>query len=358
MKENEILDNETYYNRTIIAALRIGFIALLFVLSFLILKPFLLLTVWSIIIAVGIYPLFRKLSGALGDKPKLAATVIVIFGVALIVLPSVLLTSSTVQSVMELAEKMQAGKLVIPQPDKSVIEWPLVGKSIYETWNLFATNIDAAFETFAPQLAEFAPKLVDFIMGLSGTILLSIIAVIIAGVLLLHANQGEKTTQRIFRMLIGKDSEEITELVKLTIRSVVQGILGIAFIQSFAAGILMLAFSIPYAGLWAFFVMMLAIMQLPPTIVLLPVGIYAFSIMSTTWAVVFLVLALIISVSDTFLKPIFLGRGVDIPMLVILLGAIGGMIVFGILGLFIGAVALAIAYKVFQALLDDSVWIK
>ena len=80
--------------------------------------------------------------------------------------------------------------------------------------------------------------------------------------------------------------------------------------------------------------------------------------MDTTPAVIFLILALVVSVADTFLKPLLLGRGVDVPMLVVLLGAIGGMIAFGILGLFIGAVILAIAYKVFQALIDETIWIK
>jgi predicted PurR-regulated permease PerM len=100
-------------------------------------------------------------------------------------------------------------------------------------------------------------------------------------------------------------------------------------------------------------VLILAIIQLPPILILLPVSIYGFSILDTTSAVIFLVLSIIISGSDTFLKPIFLGRGVDVPMLVILLGAIGGMMAFGILGLFVGAVILTLAYKVFQALVSD-----
>lgn len=120
----------------------------------------------------------------------------------------------------------------------------------------------------------------------------------------------------------------------------------------------MLAFGIPGAGLWALIVLFLAIIQLPPALILIPIAIYGFGVMNTTPAVIFLILAIIISASDTFLKPLLLGRGVDIPMLVILLGAIGGMIAFGILGLFIGAVVLAIAYKMFQALVDEKMWIK
>jgi len=165
----------------------------------------------------------------------------------------------------------------------------------------------------------------------------------------------KKTTQKIFKLLIGKDGEEFTELAVKTISSVMQGVLGVAIIQSVAAGIVMLIFGIPAAGVWALGVLILAIVQLPPTLILLPVAIYGFSILDTTPAVIFLILSIIISVADTFLKPLFLGRGVDVPMLVILLGAIGGMMVFGILGLFIGAVILALAYKVFQALINDDI---
>ena len=137
-----------------------------------------------------------------------------------------------------------------------------------------------------------------------------------------------------------------------TISSVVQGVLGIAVIQSTASGIVLLIFGIPAAGLWALLVLLLAIVQLPPLLVLLPISIYGFSILDTTAAVILLILSIIISGADTFLKPVFMGRGVDVPMLVILLGAIGGMIAFGILGLFVGAVILALAYKVFYALIN------
>jgi predicted PurR-regulated permease PerM len=172
-------------------------------------------------------------------------------------------------------------------------------------------------------------------------------------VLLLKSESGEKTTRKIFKYLIGRDGEDFTAIAISTIRSVVQGVLGVAIIQSVAAGIVMLIFDIPAAGLWALLVLFLAIIQLPPLIILLPVGIYGFSFMDTTPAVIFLILSIVISGSDAFLKPLFLGRGVDVPMLTILLGAIGGMMLMGIMGLFVGAVILALAYKIFQALLKD-----
>ena len=169
---------------------------------------------------------------------------------------------------------------------------------------------------------------------------------------MLQAESSKQTTHKVFRFLVGKNGKEFTKLTILTIRSVVQGVLGIAVIQSMAAGGLFLIFNIPVAGLWALIVLVFAIIQLPPALIMVPIAIHGFSTMSTTYAVIFLVLSIVISAADSFLKPIFLGRGVDVPMLVILLGAIGGMVVFGILGLFIGSVILAITYKVFLALLN------
>jgi predicted PurR-regulated permease PerM len=309
--------------------------------------------VWGIIIAIGIYPIFKKLSELLGNKDKLAATIISLLAISLIIAPSVLMLDSTITSVQNIAAEYEAGTLTIPSAPAKVAEWPVIGKPTYEIWQLASTNIESAIKTLEPQIRKYGPKLIDTIAGLGGTILFSILSIILAGVLLLQAKSAEKITQSIFKFLVGKNGEQFTDLTTATIKSVVQGVLGIALVQSIAAGILLVAFGIPAAGLWALIVLILAIIQLPPTLILLPIAIYGFSIMDTTPAIIFLVLSIIVSAADTFLKPIFLGRGVDVPMLVILLGAIGGMITFGILGLFIGSIILAITYKVFQALINN-----
>ena len=128
------------------------------------------------------------------------------------------------------------------------------------------------------------------------------------------------------------------------------GVLGVAFIQATAAGLVMLAFGIPAAGFIALVVLVLAIAQLPPILALLPVALWYFgSADSQVAAWAFLVFAILVNLSDLVLKPMLLGRGVDVPMLVVLLGAIGGLINAGIIGLFVGAVVLTLGYKLFQA---------
>lgn len=346
--------DDAYYTKAIAAALRIGFVGLLVVLSYLILKPFLFVIMWGIIIAVGIYPLFKKFAALLGNRKKLASTLITFFALALLIVPSYFLMESAIGGIKTLAAELETGTFKIPPPSENVAGWPIIGKPVYEAWKLASVNIEGATKAFEPQIKELGSKILSGILGLGSTVLLTLVSIIIAGALMAKADSAELVARKAFKILIGKRGEGFTELAGATIRSVVQGVLGVAFIQSVLSGIVMLIFNIPLAGLWALIVLFLAIIQLPPLLILLPVAVYGFSILDTTSAIIFLVLCVIISLSDALLKPIFLGRGVDVPTLVILLGAIGGMMLAGVIGLFVGAVVLAIAYKVYQALLEDT----
>lgn len=346
-------NNEEFYNRSIYTALRIGFIAVLLVWSFEIIKPFILPVIWGIIIAVAIFPLFEKIAFLIGNRKKTAATLITLIALTLLIVPSIFFVESTIEGMKNFAAQMESGSLTIPPPTESVSDWPVIGKPVYDIWLLSSSNLEAVIIKFGPQLKEFAPKLLSAATGLGSTLLLFIISIIIAGALLPKAEVSEKAAKSIFTTLIGKQGESFVGLSVVTIRSVVQGVLGVAIIQSILGGVGIWAIGIPAAGLWALIILLLAILQLPPLLIMGPLAIYVFSTADTTPAIIFLIWSIVVSASDAFLKPIFLGRGVDVPMLVILLGAIGGMILSGIIGLFVGAVVLALSYKVFQALLVD-----
>jgi predicted PurR-regulated permease PerM len=348
-------NNEEYYNRSIYTALRLGFIALLLIWSFLIIRPFIMLTLWGIIIAIAIYPFFKKLAKKLGAHEKLAATIITLIGLSFLIIPSVLLIDSTVGSLSDFSDQMAQGTIHIPPPSEDVANWPVIGKPIFDLWNLFATNFKGAIAQFSPQIKAFAPKVFAAASGFGTSLLLFIISIIIAGALFTTAKPAEKAARSIFNTLIGISGTDFVKMSVGIIRSVVQGILGIAVIQSLAGGIGMWAIGIPGAGLWALIILFFAIMQLPPLLILGPIAVYSFSIADTTPDIIFTVWSLVVSMSDAFLKPLLLGRGVDVPMLAVLLGAIGGMIMSGIIGLFVGAVVLAISYKIFEALLVEDV---
>lgn len=351
MKENQT--NEAFMERSVGAALRISFIALLFLGSFWILKPFLAPVIWGIIFAVGIYPMHVWLSKVFGNRNKLSAILIGIIGVAIIVIPVVLFASSTVDNVSDTMEAINEGTFKVAPPNPSVADWPLIGEKIFEAWSLAADNMTAAIEKYDEEIRQLAPKVTSAISGLIGSVFLFIIAIIISASLLLVAEPGKKMAIKIFKTLAGEKGNDFTELSILTIRSVVQGVVGIAIIQTTFLSIGMFVMHVPAAGILSIVVLILAIIQLPPSLLMIPVIIYVFSYAGTTPAIIFTVWSIFWSVADSFLKPMLLGKGVDVPMLVILLGAIGGMLLAGPVGLFVGSVVLALGYKIFMALLID-----
>jgi len=346
-------NNEAAINRAVNTALRISFIALLIILSFWILKPFLAPVAWGIIFAIGIFPLHKKLSKLLGNKDKVSATIIGILGVALVVVPVVLFANSTIDGVHDAYEAVEAGTFKIDPPNESVADWPIIGEKAYEAWSLASENLTALILKYEAQLRGVVPKITSAVGGLVSTVLLFIISIVIASSLLLFAEPGKAAANKVFATLIGEKGKEFTELSMLTIRSVVQGVIGIAVIQTFFLSIGMFFMGIPATGIISIIVLIVAIIQLPPTLVMLPVIIYAFSMGGTTAAIIFTIWSIFWSLADTFLKPMLLGKGVDVPMLVILLGAIGGMLLSGPVGLFVGAVVLALTYKIFDSLVKE-----
>jgi predicted PurR-regulated permease PerM len=205
----------------------------------------------------------------------------------------------------------------------------------------------------APHLKEFGAWLLTRAAGTGAGILKFVISIIIAGVLLAQAGQGHRTAHALAARVAGQRGGELVDLAVATVRSVTQGILGVALIQSILSGLGCLVAGVPGAGLWALLVLLLAIVQLPSLLVLGPIIIYVFSTASTVTAVLFMVWSLLVGLSDNFLKPILLGRGVQVPMVVIFIGAIGGFITSGIIGLFVGATILTLGYKLFLAWLQD-----
>ena len=348
-------NNEEYYSRSINTAIRVGFIVLLFVWSFLIVKPFIMPVLWGLIIAVAIYPIHEKFSKALGDRKKLSAILLTIFFLAMLVIPSIIFVESTIHGLQNLAHVIENGKSLIPPPNESVAKWKIIGKPIYDIWFLASKNITGFVVKYSDQLKEFAPAILTTATGLGKTVLLFLISIIIGGTLLMQDKNAEKSTKSIFNTLLGKQGDNFVKLAVSTIRSVVQGVLGVAFIQAFLAGIGFWTIGIPMAGLWTLLILLAAIMQLPTIIILGPLMVYSFSFTGTTPAIIFTIWSILVGLSDNVLKPLLLGRGVDVPMLAILLGAIGGMMMSGIIGLFVGAVVLAISYKVFVSIFVDDI---
>lgn len=346
--ENNPVEQQTH--SAILLTLRLGFIAILLVFSFKIISPFLMPIIWGIIISIGIFPLFKSLSKLLGGKESIASVILVLISIALFVVPFTMLILSAAESIEVFVTKLNNGTFHIPPPSSTVIDWPIIGKSLYDLWAKSSENLMVLIEKIKPYLTTVLPTIFSSAAGVIGTIFQFIFSVIIAGVLLVYADGGRKVAISVFKVIIGEDGEGFVNLSKSTITGVVRGVLGTALIQTVFLGIGIFAIGIPGAGIWTVLVLLVAIIQLPPTLVMIPIIIYVFSIESTTIAVLFTVWSVIWSMADSAIKPILMGKGSDIPMLVLLIGSIGGMMAFGIIGLFVGSVVLAITYQVFVAI--------
>ncbi|TPQ31621.1 AI-2E family transporter [Cupriavidus pinatubonensis] len=335
--------------------IRAGLIATLVIFCFEIFHPFFDLVVWALILAVTIYPLQVRLRGRLGLSEGHIATLIVLLSIAIILVPAYLLGVAVFESVERAIDVVKDGRLSIPQPAESVASWPLVGQQLYAFWQQAATDLSGLLMKVAPQLKGFSVGLLAKLAGLGTGLLVFVFALIIAGIIMAYGEMGSRSAERIASRIVGPDRGlRIVELCTATIRAVAQGVVGIAFIQMMLIGVAFIVKDIPGAGLLALAVLLLGIMQLPATLITVPVIVYVFATEGTTFAtIVFSIYVFVAGLADNVLKPLLLGRGVDVPMPVVLIGALGGMVTGGIIGLFIGPVMLAVGYRLFWLWVDE-----
>ena len=340
-------EDQAFVRRSLSAALRIGLIFLMAFWCLKIIYPFVGLVAWAAIIAVALHPTHMKLSAKIGGREKWSATIIVLIGLTILIAPTWSLTGSTIDTATELATGLEAGTLTVSPPNESVEGWPLIGKRVHALWSEAAINLEATLRNHSAQVKDFSNWLLKTVASTTKGILGFAVSIIIAGVFMVSAETSYQAFRVVGHRLGGEQGSDFVDLSVATVRSVAKGVLGVAFIQALLAAIGLIVMDVPAAGIWASIILLLAIMQLPPLLVLAPIAIWVFSTAEPVPATIFLVYALFVGFSDAILKPMLLGRGVKVPMLVILLGAIGGMISFGIIGLFVGAVILALGYELF-----------
>ena len=334
--------------------LRIGLVLLLVVWCFQIVRPFVTPILWGLILAIAVAPAYLRVTSAVGGRRKLAASLFVLLGLALFILPAIKLSGTMIAGLRELAAEFHSGELRIPPPPERVTDLPLIGARVGAFWSLAASNLEAALSQMSPQLKALGAWLVSAAANVGLGILQSIFSIVIAGVFLANGVRSQAGLQRFMERLVGANGRRFVALAESTIRSVAVGIVGVAIIQSTLAGIGLAVAGIPGAGLLALAALFLCIVQLGPTLVLLPAVIYSFSTDTKIAAGLFLVWCIFVALVDNFLKPLLLGRGVDAPMLVIFMGAIGGFLSMGIIGLFVGAVVLVLFHTLVMTWLNEA----
>ena len=348
---SEIIHDTTYVSRVLDASINIGLTALLVISCLFILKPFVPLLVWGIIIAIASYPRFEKLKSSLGGRGGWTAIIWTLLLLLILIFPIFLFARGVVETGQNLIARIHDGTLSVPPPPAGIETWPLIGAPLSRMWTSASTDLAQLLIRFAPEIKEAIPEILSASAGVGLTVLQFFLAILVSGALLANALPVAKLTRALFIRIFGEKGSEYQQLVGSTVRSVTFGILGVAFIQSAFAAVGFLLVGMPGAGAWSVIFLIGALLQVGG-IVLAPAVIYIFATTSTTKAVIFFVWCMFVAVMDNVLKPILLGRGAAVPIAVVFLGAVGGFVALGLIGLFVGAIVLSVGYKLFLAWIE------
>ncbi len=340
MKNNQF-DNSIYD-----ITIRLLITLLIVMWCLMIMYPFISIILWSLILAFAMLPLHKSLSKRLGGSTKLSSFVIVFSILAIIILPTGILISKLFTEVKQLKVNYENGSLVIPPPDEKVKDWPFVGEKLFDTWYLASQSLEQTVMKYQDELLNIGKNLVKGIVSAAGGVIQILVALVIAGILLVFGGTGE-SIRKFFRKLAGNRGDEFADMTLKTIGNVVKGILGVALILALLHGIVLMLADVPYAGIWTLLIFILAVLQIPVVFVTLPIIIYLFATIDLVPAVIWTAVLILVGLSDNVLRPILLGKGAPVPMLVIFIGVIGGFIFSGFIGLFTGAIVLSIGYKLF-----------
>ena len=330
---------------------RVALIGSLAWLCFTAFSPFLKLMVWSIILAVNLYPAHQWLARKLGKRQGLASVLLAILGIALIVVPTWLLTNSFADSVQRFVGAVQQNTLHIAAPPESVKNLPLIGNKIHAGWSKAQTDLPGLVRAMQPKIGDLARQALSMVASVGGAMVLFMASFIVATIMMAYGESAERSGRNLFSRIAGRTrGESLAQLSIATIRAVAQGVIGVAAIQALLVGLALMLAGVKIAGVLAIITLVLGIAQVPAIIVTLPVIVYIWASgdYSTGAAIAHTIILLLTGMADNILKPIMLGRGVDVPMPVILFGALGGMATGGILGMFVGATALALGYEIFM----------
>jgi predicted PurR-regulated permease PerM len=338
-----------FAGRAVDAAIKIGLVALLAVWCLEIVRPFMLPLIWGAIIAIASYPGYVSLERRLGGRSRLAAILWTIVGLILVLGPIGTLAGVLVENVHSLAGKLRAEGLHVPAPPDAIATWPLVGEPAHRFWALASTNLGAALAQIETQIRALSALLLTAIASAGLGMLQLVIAVIIAGVLLPQAEGGARAANAVATRLAGERGPSLVKLAEATIRSVARGVLGTAMIQALLAGLGLVVAGVPAAGLLAFVCLILCTVQIGPGLVLVPAMIYLFWNAETTTAILFTAWSIPVMLIDNVLKPLLMRSSVDVPTVIILIGVIGGLLAYGLIGVFLGPVIIALGYELFRA---------
>ncbi len=333
--------------------IRLAFLLILVVWCFSLLAPFSSIVLWAAILAIAGNPVYKWFLKITGGKKKLSGFLFILCGLVIIIVPSWIFMDSLISGVSELKSGLENQSLSVPPPEEKVKDWPFIGERAYAIWNEASANLDNFLANYHEQITNFSESIFNSVLNIGGAILGFVLSTIIAGILLITPGT-DGFFRKFFDKLMGKNGSDIQEIITRTVSNVTRGVIGVSIIQALLVGIGFLLAGIPYAGIWALLTFVLALLQLPISIITIPAIFYLFSVDSGLMPVIWTIYLFLAGISDNVLKPLLLGKGAPVPILVIFLGVLGGFMLSGFIGLFTGAIVLSIGYRLFISWIDGS----
>ena len=334
-------------------AIRLAVLAFLLYWSYLLVRPFITIMVWSIVLTVALYPVYEMMVSWLRGRRRLAAVLLTLLNLLIVIGPATWLALSLIDGLRTLSDKLDFSAFALPPPPITVKSWPLVGETLYQYWELASTNLHAAFAKIAPELKPVGSFLLQIAAGAGIGTVKFLVSVVVAGFLFSPAPLLVGELKQLSRRIASGRGEQFVRLAGDTIRAVSRGVVGISALQAFLAALGLYAIGIPVAGLLTMIILIFGIIQIGPTVIIIPLVIWSWISTDTTTALLFTAYMMPVSLLDNILRPLVLGRGLDAPILIILLGVIGGTISQGITGLFLGPIVLAVIWNLLMAWISD-----
>jgi len=337
--------------RTVLAVL---LMMILIGASFWILRPFMLAIIWAAMIVVATWPLLLRLQRRMRSR-ALAVTIMSGAMVLVFVAPLFLAIEALVDNADAITAWAQGlATASIAPPPEWVSRIPLVGTRIAERWtNLAAAGQEGIVARLSPYAADVAHWMAGALGGLGAFGLQFLLTVIVTVVMYTQGEAARAGLIRFGRRLAGDRGEGVIVLAGQAIRAVALGVVVTALAQTILAGLGLAVAGIPFAGLLTGLILLLCIAQLGPVLVLIPAVIWLFWTDQTGWGVALLIWTIGVGTMDNFLRPLLIRRGADLPLLLIFAGVIGGLVSFGIVGLFVGPVVLAVTYTLLNDWVGD-----
>ncbi len=339
--------------RTVLAVLSIG---MLIAASFWIVRPFLPAVIWATMIVVASWPLMLRVQARLWGNRALAVTVMTLALLFVLIVPLALAVGTIVSNAEEMAGWVRALKTVnLPAPPEWVRALPVVGERTADAWQkLAAAGVAELSEKASPYAGQALRWFVAQIGSVGALLVQFLLTVGIAAVMFATGEQAAAGVSRFGRRLAGARGEDVVRLAAQAVRGVALGVVVTALIQAILGGIGLATAGVPFAAVLTAVMLLLAIAQIGVVPVLAPAVVWLYWNDEAGWATALLVWTVFVTTLDNFLRPILIKRGADLPLLLIFSGVIGGLVAFGLAGIFIGPVVLAVTYMLLEAWVVDA----